>query len=65
MIRRDGSVALVLAMSERIGQNAPRATVKVAPTDDDGLFFRLMPIGADKSAMGAINRPLRVSRFVC
>jgi hypothetical protein len=30
----------------------------IAPTAFDGLFLRLMRIGADESAVGAINRPL-------
>src|SRR5260221_9717969 len=36
----------------------------LAPTDVDGLFVRLMPIGADKSAVGTVNRPLRMGRGV-
>ena len=44
--RGDGSVALFLAVSE-MNSSTPhlRATMKVAPTDGDGLFLRLMRIG--------------------
>jgi hypothetical protein len=66
----DGSVILFLAVSEMNGQHAPPTgdhegppnptSSSLAPTDGAGLFLRLMPIGADESAVCAINRHLRL-----
>jgi hypothetical protein len=46
---------------------APSESVPLvlATTDADGSFLRLMPIRVDKSAVGAINRPLQMFRLFC
>jgi hypothetical protein len=36
-----------------------------AAKDDSVRSLRLMPIGADKSPVGTVNRPLRMGRVVC
>ena len=53
--------------------NRTRATIKVLPSPHHPpsplrtlmAFLRLMPIGADKSAVGTVNRPLRMGGVVC
>ena len=41
-----------------------RPSSTLAPTDGDGLLLRLMPMRADQSAVGAINRPLLYDRII-
>ena len=71
MVARAGEAIVFLqAVSQGSGRgrpsrpSLPRSTA-LAPTYVDELFVGLMRMRADKSAMGAINRPLRLICSIC
>jgi len=47
-----------------LGRDKSGPYTSLAPTDADELFDRVMPIRADESAVGAINRPLQIAGLI-